>query len=92
MKKWFVAGLLVFSMNAGAGAQSPTGWSPIVLPTGTYRDCIKATPIEQRPGRLLHVYGNTVRMIDQYTTLRAAKPLRQVFLGTTSLRCELASR
>lgn len=92
MKKWFVVCLLFLSMNAAASAQSPTGWSPIILPTGTYRDCIKATPIERRPGRLLHVYGNTVRMIDQYTTLRAAKPVRQVFLGTTCLRCELASR
>ncbi|MEO1524856.1 MAG: hypothetical protein AAFX06_05440 [Planctomycetota bacterium] len=84
--------LLVCAVAMSSEAKSPTGWSPIVLPTGAYRDCIKATPIEQRPGRLLHVYGNTVRMIDQFTTLRAAKPIRQIFLGTTCLRCEFVSR
>ena len=90
--KTLLACLIVALSASSVAAKSPTGWSPIILPTGAYRDCIKATPIEQRPGRLLHVYGNTVRMINQYTTLRAAKPLRQIFLGTTCLRCELVSR
>jgi hypothetical protein len=37
------------------------GWSPIVIPTGEYREQIKSLPIEQRPYRPLHFYGNTVR-------------------------------
>ena len=43
-----------------ASAAEP-GWSPIVLPTGQYRQRIKSMPIEQRPYRPLHFYGNTVR-------------------------------
>jgi hypothetical protein len=37
------------------------GWSPIILPTGQYRAEIKSMPIESRPYRPLHFYGNTVR-------------------------------
>ncbi|EMI21595.1 putative secreted protein [Rhodopirellula maiorica SM1] len=37
------------------------GWSPIIIPTGAYRQEIKSMPIEQRPYRPGHFYGNTVR-------------------------------
>jgi hypothetical protein len=43
-----------------ATAQDP-GWSPVIIPTGAYRDQIKSMPIEQRPYRPLHFYGNSVR-------------------------------
>lgn len=43
-----------------AEAQEP-GWSPVVIPTGEYREQIKSMPIEARPYRPLHFYGNTVR-------------------------------
>lgn len=37
------------------------GWSPVVIPTGQYRSHIKSMPIEHRPYRPFHFYGNTVR-------------------------------
>lgn len=37
------------------------GWSPIIVPRGDYRTKIKSMPIEARPYRPLHFYGNTVR-------------------------------
>ncbi len=45
---------------AVAPTQEPD-WSPIVIPRGEYRDHIKAMPIEDRPYRPLHFYGNTIR-------------------------------
>jgi hypothetical protein len=46
--------------DACVHAQQP-GWSPVIIPTGAYRDQIKSMPIEQRPYRPLHFYGNAVR-------------------------------
>ncbi len=43
-----------------ATAQNP-GWSPRIIATGQYRDQLKSMPIEQRPYRPLHFYGNSVR-------------------------------
>lgn len=37
------------------------GWSPVVIARGEYREQIKSQPIEQRPYRPFHFYGNTVR-------------------------------
>ena len=37
------------------------GWSPVVIATGEYRQQLQATPIELRPYRPFHFYGNTVR-------------------------------
>lgn len=91
--RYTIACFLFFSAMVGvasnANASSPTGWSPVVLPTGAYRSQIQAMPIEKRPGRLLHVYGNTVRLIDQAPQVDGfARPVRQIFLGTTNLRKE----
>lgn len=36
-------------------------WYPYVIARGSDRDRIKELPIEQRPNRPLHFYGNTVR-------------------------------
>jgi hypothetical protein len=52
--------VLLFIGAANATAAEP-GWSPVVVARGEYRQQIKSTPIEQRPYRPLHVYGNTVR-------------------------------
>ncbi|PAY20259.1 hypothetical protein CKO51_06945 [Rhodopirellula sp. SM50] len=73
-------------------ATSPTGWSPIILPTGEYRATIKSMPIEQRPGRLLHVYGNTVRLLDQSSRGIPTRPIQQIILGTTNPRGERLRR
>lgn len=37
------------------------GWSPVVIARGHQRAEIEATPIELRPYRPLHFYGNTLR-------------------------------
>jgi hypothetical protein len=37
------------------------GWAKTIVPTGEERAQVKATPIEMRPYRPLHIYGNTVR-------------------------------
>jgi len=42
-------------------AANPTGFDPRVITFGAEREQIKSTPIEKRPYRPLHVYGNTVR-------------------------------
>jgi len=36
-------------------------FDPRVVTFGSERDQIKSTPIEKRPNRPLHVYGNSVR-------------------------------
>ncbi|TWT96572.1 hypothetical protein Pla100_30550 [Neorhodopirellula pilleata] len=72
--------------NDSAKAASPTGWSPIIIPTGEYRAQIQAMPIHRRPGRPLHVYGNTIRMIEQAQTADApVRPLRQILFGASTL-------
>ena len=80
------------SESRGPTSRGPTGWSAVVLPTGDYRQHIKAMPIEKRPGRLLHVYGNTVRMFDQAGRGHSIRPFRQIVLGTTRLRPTPAGR
>lgn len=44
-------------------AVAEPGWSPVIIATGAYREQIQATPIELRPYRPFHIYGNTVRRI-----------------------------
>ena len=51
----------VFAITGSESSAAEPGWSPVIIATGDYRKQIEATPIEQRPYRPLHVYGNTVR-------------------------------
>lgn len=44
-----------------AAEAAQTGFDPRIVTFGEAREQIKSTPIEQRPYRPLHVYGNTVR-------------------------------
>ncbi|MEI6241038.1 MAG: hypothetical protein WCR51_11645 [Planctomycetia bacterium] len=44
-----------------AHAASQTGFDPRVVTFGAEREQIKSIPIEKRPYRPLHVYGNSVR-------------------------------
>ena len=60
---------------------SAEGWSPVVIPTGDYRLRIKSLPISERPGRPMHVYGNTIRMLDRISRDQPVRPLRHIFLG-----------
>ncbi|PNY35951.1 hypothetical protein [Rhodopirellula sp. MGV] len=82
--------ILFLVSTAVATAKSPTGWSGIVLPTGDYREDIKSMPIETRPGRFLHVYGNTVRLFHYSDSPIRSRPMRQIFFGTNSLMSEMA--
>ncbi len=64
MSKLVFSALLLTAITVGVLSSSDAsepGWSPIVVPTGEYRDHIKSMPIELRPYRPLHFYGNTVR-------------------------------
>ena len=48
------------SLPNEANSEEP-GWEPYIIATGDYGRQIRATPIEMRPYRPLHFYGNTVR-------------------------------
>jgi hypothetical protein len=37
------------------------GWSPVVIARGSYRAQLQSMPIESRPNRPFHFYGNAVR-------------------------------
>lgn len=55
---------IVVVMAVAAATASPcsaSGFDPRVVTFGSERDQIKSTPIEKRPNRPLHVYGNSVR-------------------------------
>jgi len=53
--------LVVLGLDVQTTKAAEPGWSPIIIPTGAYRQEIKSMPIEQRPYRPGHFYGNTVR-------------------------------
>jgi hypothetical protein len=52
-----VAAVAAATAVPAAGA----GFDPRVVTFGSERDEIKSIPIEKRPNRPLHVYGNSVR-------------------------------
>jgi hypothetical protein len=52
-----VAAVTAATAATAAGAE----FDPRVVTFGSERDQIKSTPIEKRPNRPLHVYGNSVR-------------------------------
>jgi hypothetical protein len=60
-------------LPAGADAAG-TGFDPRVVMLGEARDQLKATPIEERPYRPLHVYGNTVRRRHTRSTPQPQRP------------------
>lgn len=63
--KTLLLALSILSLEPGAvppvAEAAQTGFDPRVIAVGEARDQIKSMPIEQRPNRPLHVYGNTVR-------------------------------
>ncbi len=64
MKKVLIALLFyasfAFSSRDNLWGAEP-GWSMQVIATGEFRQEIQSTPIEKRPYRPLHFYGNTIR-------------------------------
>ncbi|MEM8911046.1 MAG: hypothetical protein AAGC97_04700 [Planctomycetota bacterium] len=89
----FLAGIVLFIAVLSAvqaGAASPTGWAPNVIPVGREFDRLQTIPIEQRPGRPMHVVGNTIRMLSRTPSPnRPWAPLRQIVLGTDRLADEI---
>lgn len=70
MKKFIVLSFAVgfLGLAPSLKADRPTGlanggplWSGPIIATGENRVEIKSLPIESRPNRPLHIYGNTVR-------------------------------
>ena len=56
-----VAVLVSMILDAAAVEAAGPGWSPVIVPTGAYRQQLRQTPIHLRPNRPLHFYGNRVR-------------------------------
>jgi len=54
---------LISAIDSASATGAEPGWSPVIIATGEYRRQIEALPIEHRPYRPLHFYGNTVRRI-----------------------------
>jgi hypothetical protein len=62
MRTIIVAALVVTAVLPCPTADAAgTGFDPRIVTFGEAREQIKATPIEQRPYRPLHVYGNSLR-------------------------------
>lgn len=57
-----VVGLAAVFCADESFSQQPD-WSPNIIARVEEREQIRATPIEHRPNRPLHFYGNTVRRI-----------------------------
>jgi hypothetical protein len=61
---WIVTGVFAVSLMANipvlVSGQEP-GWYPQVIAPPEMRPLIQATPMELRPYRPLHLWGNTVR-------------------------------
>ena len=64
-----VAALVAITAIPAAGAD----FDPRVVTFGAEREQIKNTPIEKRPNRPLHVYGNSVRRRQSRTAQSAPK-------------------
>ncbi|MCM2373581.1 hypothetical protein [Aporhodopirellula aestuarii] len=75
------AAFLITISCTGIVSAGDTGWSPVVIARGEYRDQIKSLPIEQRPNRPLHFYGNSVRRKHQRDTVI---PSRQTIATPTT--------
>ncbi|TWU45400.1 hypothetical protein Q31b_05720 [Novipirellula aureliae] len=66
-KRNFLAAMIVTLLFASAtqsnneAIAAEPGWSPVIVATGSYRQQIQSTPIELRPYRPFHFYGNAVR-------------------------------
>ena len=71
-----ILGAMLIGDSFAAKSADP-GWSPVVIATGAYRQQLQATPIEQRPYRPLHFYGNTVRR-RHYRSTPTQRPSNQV--------------
>lgn len=74
---------LAVATPAAATPPHEPGWAKQIIPTGTERQRVKATPIELRPYRPLHFYGNSVRR--QHYRGTAVPAPRDLFSTATGL-------
>lgn len=87
---YFAAAAMLFTLaNIDFASAGEPGWSPVVVARGEYRDQIKSMPMEQRPYRPLHFYGNTVRRMHYHGT--PAPSMRAVVAPVFSQRSRLGS-
>lgn len=57
-----IATTIAMTLFSGDSSEAgETGWSARIIATGEFKEKIESTPIEMRPNRPLHFYGNTVR-------------------------------
>ena len=68
--------LTVLSVSLGGipAVAASTGFDPRIIVFGDERERIQNTPIEQRPNRPLHFYGNSVRRRSTRTVSRPSQP------------------
>lgn len=59
-----IAVTVTFAYAIGAQAAPPTGWDSTIILRGQERAVVKSMPIEKRPMRPLHIYGNTIRRME----------------------------
>ena len=68
--------LTVLSVSLGGipAVAASTGFDPRIIVFGEEREQIQNTPIEQRPNRPLHFYGNSVRRRGPRTVSQPSQP------------------
>ncbi|MDX1924941.1 MAG: hypothetical protein SFV81_00405 [Pirellulaceae bacterium] len=64
--RYVLSALVVTGTFVGISAEAapPTGWDSTIILRGKERAAVKSMPIEKRPMRPLHIYGNTIRRIE----------------------------
>ena len=55
---------IAFGFASEAQAAPPTGWDSTIILRGQERNVVKSMPIEKRPMRPLHIYGNAIRRME----------------------------
>jgi hypothetical protein len=66
--------LLALGVIGGTASAQETGYYPYVIARGMDRQIIRNMPIENRPTRPLHFYGNTVRWLNNRQTPQLSLP------------------
>lgn len=77
--------LTVFSTSLGGlpAVAANNSFDPRIVVFGDERERIQNTPIEQRPNRPLHFYGNSVRRRTTRSVSRPSQPRSQTVTSTS---------
>lgn len=86
--------LTVFTTSLGglSAVAASNSFDPRIIAFGEERERIQSTPIEQRPYRPLHFYGNAVRRRNSRTTARPTRSSSQQIRTTSQSRSTRATR